>query len=173
MFARQPDGSVGIKSWVGTGWVPSQEGWNSLGKPDSGYFNAAISAVSWAKDRFHIFAPSSDGTLQAKAWSGTDWVPSRYTWIPLGGPIALDSMAMVPFWSTQVMYNESVLMVSPVAGKNPQAKLLWPASKILSVRDPSTGIEYQNGKDWLYDAATNTLSLPTGSRAVSMTESQL
>jgi lysophospholipase L1-like esterase len=172
-FARQMDGSVGIKSWVGNGWVPSVTGWNSLGLPTSGFFNAPITAVSWAANRLHIFSPSSQGIVEAKAWDGTNWIPGRYTWADLGGAVAGDPTAMLPFWSGSVMEDESVLMVSPSPGESPQASLLWTASQVLSVRDPTGEIQYKQGVDWDYDGASNVLRLLPGSHAPSMMQTDL
>ncbi len=80
--------------------------------------------------------------------------------------------AMTPFWSSTTMYNESLLMVSN-AGGLPEAPLLFTPITILSVKDAHLGIEYTQGSDWIYDSATNSIKLPIGSRAISMTTADL
>jgi lysophospholipase L1-like esterase len=77
---------------------------------------------------------------------------------------------MISFWETDKMINESVLMVS--AGNDPpKTKLLFPAIKILSVKNAALNKTYKEGVDWVY--ANDTLSLLPGSAAPSLTMKQM
>lgn len=71
------------------------------------------------------------------------------------------------------MYDESVLMVREDASSSPIAKLLFPATKIHSLRDPTLQIEYRSGVDYSYDAPSNTLRLLAGSRALAVPRSDV
>ncbi|MBF0432221.1 MAG: SGNH/GDSL hydrolase family protein [Fibrobacteria bacterium] len=80
------------------------------------------------------------------------------------------SQSMAPFWSTDTMYNESVLMMSSDGGA-PQAKLLFTPLDILSVKSSSLDVEYAEGVDWVWEDGV--LKLLSGSSAVSLTEAEL
>lgn len=172
IFARQgTDGALYIKSWTGatTGWIPSQLGWNSIDVPAPGIrITGPVTAVSWGVNELRVLAPASDGGLYERHWNA-GWAP----WGKLSDDVSQDRVETIPFWSTGVMYDESVLMVPPTSGGLPEAKLLFQATQILSVRDATLGIEYQRDKDWTFDSATNTLKLLNGSHAASMTQAQL
>jgi lysophospholipase L1-like esterase len=77
---------------------------------------------------------------------------------------------MIPFWATDTMINESVLMVSN-GTKSPEARLLFPAIKILSVKNAALDKTYKEGVDWVF--ANDTLSLLPGSSAPSLTVEQM
>lgn len=78
---------------------------------------------------------------------------------------------LTPFWSTDTMYNESVLMVSPDSVSPAEASLLFPPLKIISVKDASLETTYTENIDWVY--ANGKLRLLPGSKAVFMTNQQL
>lgn len=78
--------------------------------------------------------------------------------------------AMIPFWTTDTMINESVLMVSN-GTETPWARLLFPAIKILSVKNATLDKTYEEGVDWVY--SDNTLSLLPESSAPSLTTQQM
>jgi lysophospholipase L1-like esterase len=80
------------------------------------------------------------------------------------------SDTMIPFWATDTMINESVLMVSN-GSASPKAQLLFPAIKILSVKNAALNKTYKEGVDWVY--SDNTLSLLPGSSAPSLTTQQM
>ena len=171
IFARgRNDGQLYIKSWTGSagGWVPAQTAdWNPLGAPPGGAVAQPPEVVSWAADRLDIFVTGIDGQLYTKSWAGSTvgWVPSQTGWNPLGGPISTSDVDMLPFWTTTTMYDESVMMV-PAAGGVLSAKLLSPATEILSVRSLSRGAEYVRDIDWKNNG--DTLTLTATSRAPSM-----
>ncbi len=78
--------------------------------------------------------------------------------------------ALIPFWKTTTMYNESVLMISK-DGELPVANLLFKPDKILSVRNSALNIDYKEGLDWEYN--NGQLSLLKGSKAAYLTDTQL
>ena len=78
--------------------------------------------------------------------------------------------ALIPFWKTTTMFNESVLMISR-NGELPVAKLLFAPDKILSVRNCGLNIDYKEGTDWEYKDGQ--LRLMKDSRAAYMTDAQL
>lgn len=77
---------------------------------------------------------------------------------------------MTPFWDSDTMFNESVLMVSDSPGL-PKVRLLFSPTAILSVRDASLDITYTEGVDWTF--ANDTLTLLAGSSAASLTHTQM
>jgi lysophospholipase L1-like esterase len=58
------------------------------------------------------------------------------------------------FWQSDLMSNETVMMLAPMRGGIAEAQLLWPATEILSVRDSTLGVELRNGIDYTYEAGT-------------------
>lgn len=70
--------------------------------------------------------------------------------------------ALISFWKTTTMYNESVLMISR-NGELPKAALLFTPDKILSVRNAALNIDYKEGTDWEYKEGQ--LRLLKGSKA--------
>lgn len=57
---------------------------------------------------------------------------------------------MEPFWKSGMMYDESVMMIS-YKGQLPQARLLFPPEKILSVTTADHGREFEEGVDWCFE----------------------
>lgn len=78
--------------------------------------------------------------------------------------------ALIPFWKTGTMYNESVLMVSKNGGL-PSSTLLFPVRKIISVKNSALNITYKKGVDWVFE--NGQIKLLKGSKAVFLTEEQL
>lgn len=78
--------------------------------------------------------------------------------------------ALIPFWKTTTMYNESVLMISR-NGKLPKASLLFTPDKILSVRNAALNIDYKEGTDWEYKEGQ--LRLLKDSKAAYLTDTLL
>lgn len=73
---------------------------------------------------------------------------------------------LLPFWDTDTLYHESVLMVSD-SGKPAGAALLFPPVSILSVKNAGLDTTFKEGVDWTY--ANGKLELTPGSKAASMT----
>lgn len=105
-------------------------------------------------------------TTPGAAWQQNN--PQRDS-IPNQAPDYIDT-ALLPFWKSTVMYNESVLMTAKEGGL-PEARLLFPAEKILSVRNSALDTVYREGIDWEY--ADGRLRLLKGSWATSLTANQL
>jgi len=78
--------------------------------------------------------------------------------------------ALIRFWKSTTMYNESVMMVSKM-DELPTARLLFKPDKILSVKNAGLNVEYIEGKDWEYK--DNQLRLLKGSKAAYFTEQEL
>ena len=78
--------------------------------------------------------------------------------------------ALIPFWKTKTMHNESVLMISR-NGELPTAKLLFTPKKIISIRNAALDIEYKEGIDWEYN--NGQLRLLKDSKAAYLTDKQL
>ncbi|MDF2922053.1 MAG: hypothetical protein K0R57_967 [Paenibacillaceae bacterium] len=77
---------------------------------------------------------------------------------------------MAPFWSSQVMTEESVLLVSE-GGEAASAPLLFRPVRILRVRHAGLGTEYKEGQDWVYEEGR--VRRPEGSQAPFMTLEEL
>lgn len=75
-----------------------------------------------------------------------------------------------PFWKSDVIYNETVLMIKDGEGL-PSGRLLRPAKKIISVRDSSLQKEYQEGVDYTYKDGV--LTLTEGAKLPYLTTEQL
>jgi len=87
IFVTATDGNIYIKSWTGTGWVPSQLDWNPMGSPIAdGKVLGPPKVVSWGPGRLDIFVRGADGQLYIKSWTGSAWVPSQLGWNPPGSP---------------------------------------------------------------------------------------
>ena len=78
--------------------------------------------------------------------------------------------ALIPFWKSRIMYNESVLMTSR-NGELPSSTLLFAPEKILSVKNSALNITYKKGVDWTYE--NGQLKLLKGSKAAYMTTAEL
>ncbi len=83
----------------------------------------------------------------------------------------LDKMT-VPFWRTDVMYNESAAFIVREDG-SVTAKLLFAPKKIRSVKSNDLTVEYVEGKDYIWDGETNTLIRPEGSAIPFFTQNDI
>lgn len=75
-----------------------------------------------------------------------------------------------PFWKSDVMYNETVMMVKDGDGA-PCGRLLFNAKKIISVRDSTLEKEYVEGKDYTYKDGV--ITLLEGAKLPYLTKEQL
>ena len=78
--------------------------------------------------------------------------------------------ALIHFWKTRMMYNESVLMLSR-NGELPASTLLFVPDKIISVKNSALNFTYKKGVDWIYE--NGQLKLLKGSKAAYLTTEQL
>ena len=96
--------------------------------------------------------------------------------------------ALRPFWRGTVMEGESVLFIrdeesssletksdakrDPAAGVA-RAKVLFPIEKVLSAKNSSGEVEYEEGRDFVWKAGSREIVLPAGSRIVSRLPSEM
>lgn len=80
---------------------------------------------------------------------------------------------LIPFWKSSVMYGESVLFIQQNEDELPSARLLFNPKKIIAFRNASATVEYKQGKDYLLDKNTGTLSLPAGSPVIFKKKSEI
>lgn len=79
IFGLGTDNGMYHKYWTpGSGWGPSQTGWENLG----GVFNSAPEIVAWSTNRLDIFGLGTDNQMYHKAWTGSSWTSG---WKGLGG----------------------------------------------------------------------------------------
>lgn len=78
----------------------------------------------------------------------------------------------LPFWRTNIMYDECVTMIDRGNGSI-TGKLLCTPVKILAVRDVTLQKTYMEGKDYVWNESTNTLSWIEGSEIPYFTENDL
>jgi acyl-CoA thioesterase I len=69
-----------------------------------------------------------------------------------------------PFWASKTMLNEGLFFIRENAGELPSARLLFAPDKILSVKSATLQTEFVEGKDFVFDKGTNSLTLPAGSK---------
>lgn len=69
-----------------------------------------------------------------------------------------------PFWASKTMIGDTLFFIREAEGQPPRAKLLFAPEKILSVKSATGQIEYAEGKDYVFDKATNSFTLPEGSK---------
>lgn len=93
--------------------------------------------------------PEFDATKLPYYVADTDSLTYSYT----------DEERIQPFWQGNVMRNEQLMIVEKDGVV--QGKLLYPAEKVLSVRDWALEKEYQAGIDYVING--NTITLPEGS----------
>ncbi len=78
-----------------------------------------------------------------------------------------------PFWEGEVVHGESILFLKDPKTGQASGSVLFPVLEVLSVRDSSGTITYEQGKDYLWKKGTRELILPAGSRIISKTSAQM
>ena len=78
-----------------------------------------------------------------------------------------------PFWVGQTMQGETVLFLREQPDGQAVASLLFEPTKILSVRDSTGKIAYQEGRDYSWQPGSKEIRLPPGSRIVFKTPQEL
>jgi lysophospholipase L1-like esterase len=71
-----------------------------------------------------------------------------------------------PFWRSSTMYGETVLFIKSVDGESPKARLLFEPTRVISVCSSSGEVTYEEGKDYVWRAGSQEISLPANSRIV-------
>lgn len=74
---------------------------------------------------------------------------------------------MIPYWNTDTMYQESVMLLEDENGNLPEIPLLYEAKKIISVRSSDLKTEYVAGTD--YELVDGKLHIPEGSTIPTVT----
>lgn len=69
-----------------------------------------------------------------------------------------------PFWRSFTVYGESLFFCREEEGQPPRARLLFKPVAGLTLRSATGEMSYREGRDYLVDAQTRTLSLTEGSR---------
>lgn len=83
-----------------------------------------------------------------------------------------DKALIKPVWSSTTVTDESVLFMKE-ANSEPNASLIFEATKILSVKSSAGDVTYREGSDYVCAAGSRTISLPKGSRIPSKTMAEL
>jgi len=91
-------------------------------------------------------------TICSLLCSTTTGEESRMTW------------QLEPFWETNVMEGESLFFIRDSETGTPKTKLLFTPIEIRRVEQPSTGLVFEEGRDYQVDQEGKTLTLPEGSR---------
>ena len=78
-----------------------------------------------------------------------------------------------PFWEGDIVEGETVLFIKDSASGQAKASLLFPVTKILSVRNSANDVVYEQGRDYKWKPGSREIVLPAGSRIVSRTPEQL
>lgn len=61
-----------------------------------------------------------------------------------------DKELLIPIWDTEIMYDETSIMVKDKDGKI-ETSLLYEAEEIISVTSYNKTVTYQEGKDWFFE----------------------
>ncbi|HSG70131.1 MAG TPA: SGNH/GDSL hydrolase family protein, partial [Planctomycetaceae bacterium] len=78
-----------------------------------------------------------------------------------------------PFWKGETVEGESVLFIKDAATGEARASVLFPVTKILTVRNSAGTITYEEGRDFRWTPNSREIVLPEGSRIVSHTPESL
>ncbi len=77
-----------------------------------------------------------------------------------------EPLHLVPFWTAQTMYGESVLFVREKPDGDAVASLLFEPTRIVSVTNSAGDVVYEEGRDYVWRAGSRSISLPAGSRII-------
>ena len=74
-----------------------------------------------------------------------------------------------PFWETKVMHGESVLFMRRAGGDEARATVLFPIERMISVKNSTSDMVFEEGKDYKWSKNSREIVLPSASRIVSST----
>jgi lysophospholipase L1-like esterase len=77
-----------------------------------------------------------------------------------------EPLHLVPFWTAQTMYGESVLFLREKPDGDAVASLLFEPTRIISVTNSAGDVVYEEGRDYVWRAGSRSISLPAGSRII-------
>ncbi len=78
-----------------------------------------------------------------------------------------------PVWAGDTIHGESLFFIQETADSRPESPLLFPATKILSVIQPNSGMVYSEGPDYVLSEDGTKLLLPEGSRIFYRTREEM
>ena len=84
-----------------------------------------------------------------------------------------DSDLLRPFWQGDTIEGESVLFIRETDKGEAKASVLFPVRKILSVRNSSGDVTYEEGRDYRWKPGSREITLPSGSRITSRLPAEL
>lgn len=79
-----------------------------------------------------------------------------------------DAKYLRPFWEGDTVEGESVLFIKDPKSGEATARVLFPISKILAVRNSAGDVTYEEGIDYRWQADSREIVLPKGSRITSV-----
>src|SRR5438128_1662555 len=68
-----------------------------------------------------------------------------------------------PFWQGNVMEGESVLFIKDAKTGEAKASVLFPVRQVLSVRNSTGDVTYENGRDYVWKKESREIVLPKDS----------
>ncbi len=77
-----------------------------------------------------------------------------------------DPALFAPFWTSDTMHGESMLFVKADGEEAATGELLFPPTKMLAVRDSNGDVTYEEGRDYVWQPGSRTITIPAGSRIV-------
>lgn len=78
-----------------------------------------------------------------------------------------------PVWMGDTVEGETALFIKNTQSGGATASVLFPVQKVISVRNSSGDVTYEEGRDYLWAPGATQIVLPSGSRIVSFTEAEL
>ena len=92
-------------------------------------------------------AAASPASGQAKSWT-------------------FSSEELQPFWQSTTMHGESLLFFDEGDGSRPKTQLLFQPTRIISVCNASGDVQYEQGRDYIWEPGQKEIVLPQGSRII-------
>ena len=78
-----------------------------------------------------------------------------------------------PFWQGETVEGESVLFIRDPESGRTSASILFPARRILAVRNSAGDVTYEEGRDYVWIPGSREITLPAESRIASRTPQEL
>lgn len=78
-----------------------------------------------------------------------------------------------PFWQGDTVEGESMLFIKEPETGGAKATVLFPVTRVLSVRNSSGDITYEEGRDYVWQPGSREIKLPANSRIISKTSADL
>lgn len=78
-----------------------------------------------------------------------------------------------PFWQSDTVEGESVLFIRDETTGEGRASVLFPITKVLTIRNSAGDKTYEEGRDYIWQVDSREIVLPAGSRIISKTPQDL